>query len=497
MMRWLRDSLRHRTDGRGRGVKSRGGITGHALERLVANVVTHIGQLGYETGYVLGNLHQLSDEATSQAIIFEKLSAATEQIKAQNHAVVDAAQAVLEHAVQIRDRSAECQDKFEDSAPVLRDVSDWLTGLSERIDMITNQLKQVGDAAAQIGRIATQTHVLALNASIEAAKSVSDGRGFAVIAASVRALASESASSAASIDTTLAALATSLEVFRADSGSADLHARSVRVSTDAMSGLLADLRLSATRVSTSAEAIEEMATASEDGTTHFVDSLSRLTDGMDRSQVEIARSRDRVASLLVSANAVLQNLSASGVRTADTPYIEAALDAADRARTIFESAIAEGAITRDELFDENYIPIPGTDPPQVLTRFTEFAERRVLPLMESVHAGLPQSVYCVAGDRNGYAPANTAEYSHPQGPDAAWNDAHCRNRRIFDNEVAIRAAKNRTGPLIQVYRRDLGGGTFDIVKDAAAPIFVNTEHWGAFRIGYVTGSPDTAGPDVP
>ena len=55
--------------------------------------------------------------------------------------------------------------------------------------------------AAQIGRIATQTHVLALNASIEAAKSVSDGRGFAVIAASVRALASESASSAASIDT--------------------------------------------------------------------------------------------------------------------------------------------------------------------------------------------------------------------------------------------------------------------------------------------------------
>ena len=41
------------------------------------------------------------------------------------------------------------------------------------------------------------------------------------------------------------------------------------------------------------------------------------------------------------------------------------------------------------------------------------------------------------------------------------------------------ARKDRAGPLIQVYRRDLGGGTFDIVKDAAAPIFVGRDHWGA------------------
>jgi hypothetical protein len=29
-------------------------IASGALERVVANVVTHLGQLGYETGYVLG-----------------------------------------------------------------------------------------------------------------------------------------------------------------------------------------------------------------------------------------------------------------------------------------------------------------------------------------------------------------------------------------------------------------------------------------------------------
>ena len=194
--------------------------------------------------------------------------------------------------------------------------------------------------------------------------------------------------------------------------------------------------------------------------------------------------------MLGSANVVLQDLSASGVRTVDTPYIEAAVDAAARARAILEDAVARGVITREDLFDENYVPIVGTDPVQVLTKFTGFAEKNLLPLMEAVHAALSDSVYCVAGDRNGYAAANTSEYSHPQGPDPAWNELRCRNRRIFDNEVATRAAKNRAGPLIQVYRRDLGGGTFDIVKDAAAPIFVGRDHWGAFRIGYVAGAPE-------
>jgi methyl-accepting chemotaxis protein len=467
-------------------------VDGAALERLVANVVTHLGQLGYETGYVLGNLHQLSDEAAAQAAIFEVLSAATQQIKAENHAVVDSARAVLDQAVQIRDRSAECQDRFEDSAPAMRAVSEWLMGMGARIDTITDQLREVGDAASRIGRIATQTHILALNASIEATKNVTEGRGFAVIADSVRTLASESAASAVTINTTLGALATSLDVFRSDSAAADVHARSVQASTDAMSEFISELTGRAARVSDSALTIESTATASEEGTSHFVDSLSRLTEGIDRSQSEIARSRDRVASLLGSANVVLQDLSASGVHTVDTPYIEAAVDAAARARMILEDAVARGAITRDDLFDENYVPIPGTDPVQVLTKFTGFAEQNLLPLMEAVHAALSDSVYCVAGDRNGYAPANTTEYSHPQGPDRAWNELHCRNRRIFDNEVATRAAKNRAGPLIQVYRRDLGGGTFDIVKDAAAPIFVGIDHWGAFRIGYIAGAPEAA-----
>jgi methyl-accepting chemotaxis protein len=65
-----------------------------------------------------------------------------------------------------------------------------------------------------------------------------------------------------------------------------------------------------------------------------------------------------------------------------------------------------------------------------------------------------------------------------------WNAANCRNHRIF-NDRAGRAAGSHTKPfLLQTYRRDMGGGTFVMMKDASAPIFVNGRHWGGFRMGY-------------
>ena len=65
-----------------------------------------------------------------------------------------------------------------------------------------------------------------------------------------------------------------------------------------------------------------------------------------------------------------------------------------------------------------------------------------------------------------------------------FNAANCRNRRIFDDRVGLAAGRNTAGPLVQTYRRDMGGGTFVLMKDVSVPIFVDGRHWGAFRLGY-------------
>ena len=68
--------------------------------------------------------------------------------------------------------------------------------------------------------------------------------------------------------------------------------------------------------------------------------------------------------------------------------------------------------------------------------------------------------------------------------DVVWSTANCRNRRIFNDRTGLAAARNVKPFLLQTYRRDMGGGQFVLLKEAAAPITVSGRHWGGFRLAY-------------
>jgi methyl-accepting chemotaxis protein len=65
-----------------------------------------------------------------------------------------------------------------------------------------------------------------------------------------------------------------------------------------------------------------------------------------------------------------------------------------------------------------------------------------------------------------------------------WNTANCRNRRMFDDRVGLKAGRNTEPFLLQVYRRDMGGGEFVLMKDLSAPLWVGGRHWGGLRLAY-------------
>jgi methyl-accepting chemotaxis protein len=87
-------------------------------------------------------------------------------------------------------------------------------------------------------------------------------------------------------------------------------------------------------------------------------------------------------------------------------------------------------------------------------------------------------------DLNGYLPTHNRKFSQPQSDDPVWNAANCRNRRIFDDRVGLKAGRNTAPFLLQVYRRDMGGGSFRMMKDLSAPIRVHGRHWGGLRLAY-------------
>ena len=150
----------------------------------------------------------------------------------------------------------------------------------------------------------------------------------------------------------------------------------------------------------------------------------------------------------------------------------------------FKRALHNRAISLANLFDEAYQPIPNTRPAQHTTRFVDLADRLLPPVQEPVLASSPKVVYCITVDRNGYVATHNRAYSQPQRGDLAWDTANSRYRRIFNDRTGLASARNQRPFLLQTYRRDMGGGIFVVMKEAAAPITVQGRHWGGVRLAF-------------
>jgi len=81
----------------------------------------------------------------------------------------------------------------------MNQIASTVDGLSTTISALHGQSSEIDEIVQMIREIADQTHLLALNASIEAARAGDSGQGFAVVAAEIRKLAERSSQSAAQI----------------------------------------------------------------------------------------------------------------------------------------------------------------------------------------------------------------------------------------------------------------------------------------------------------
>lgn len=116
-----------------------------------------------------------------------------------NHTVMQIHQAVEQTAqmkeisetmTEVTTQSKNGMNALFESTSVIQEKSGYS---KECIEVLANKIQEVSEQLARIGKIASQTEILALNASIEAARSGEAGKGFAVIAGEVKNLAIESA----------------------------------------------------------------------------------------------------------------------------------------------------------------------------------------------------------------------------------------------------------------------------------------------------------------
>ncbi len=453
-------------------------------ERLVDQLANRIGGLGVELADVAGNLQEVAGRVSGQSERFGHLQQTAETMVSANHGIARTSQAVQTAATAAVGEITQSRAAVETAVAHIAELIEAVGRIEHRLGSVGSALADVAKVSGSIEAIARQTNLLALNATIEAARAGAAGRGFAVVASEVKNLAEATRQATQLIGDTVRGLDGQVSNLIGESGDASLRAKNAGEGAAQIQGIIARVQDGISAVGREIDSVAKAATSNLGHCDRVIDELGHLAKGVDLSSTDLKSADNRVAKLLELSEGLIALIADSGVETSDAPLIRVVIDTARQISEAFESAIARGEISIAQLMDEKYREISGTNPKQYLTDYVAFTDRILPALQDPIQKSDPRIVFCVAWAKGGYLPTHNPNYRHLQGPDPVWNNANCRNRRLFNDRAVKKVAANTKPFLLQTYRRDMGGGNFVLMKDLSSPIFVRGRHWGAFRMGF-------------
>ena len=387
----------------------------------------------------------------------------------------DSLAALVKHLQDIRAAQDLIHEVTAGSQSSVGQARQAVESVGQEVAGVVDTLRDVAKAAQQITQIALQTRLVAFNASVEAKRAREAGRGFSVVADAVKDLSTQVESTSKAIMTTVADLDQRIQSL----------ARDIRWDASAQAGAQGRFQSALSAVEQGVARIGDAATQSMRVSGGIHEQAAGMAGELTQTRNALGQAMKRSEVVLGVSETLMEVIASCGVQTADTPYIELAQQAAGQIAQVLERAVDAGQITLADLFDEHYQAVSGSNPPQVMARFNAVTDRAFPAIQEAGLTALPNVVFCIGVDRNGYIPTHNRQYCQPQRQgDVVWNTARSRWRRIFNDRTGLASARNQRPFLLQTYRRDMGGGNFVMLKEASAPIMVKGRHWGGLRLAY-------------